>query len=54
MDAGAWAMRPTLSAEFSRWMAVAATTAMSVPVTVVTVDESGVLKRNCAGWTALL
>jgi glc operon protein GlcG len=41
-------MRATLSAEFSRRMvdtAVSEATAMSVPVTVVTVDESGVVKE---------
>jgi glc operon protein GlcG len=42
------AMRPTLSAEASRGMvdaAVAEATSMSVPVTVVVVDESGVTKE---------
>jgi uncharacterized protein GlcG (DUF336 family) len=41
-------MRPTLSGEFSRQMvdaAVREAMAMSVPVTIVTVDESGVLKE---------
>lgn len=41
-------MRPTLSGEFSRRMvdaAVREAMAMSVPVTIVTVDESGVLKE---------
>ena len=50
MIAGAemWASRPTLSAELSRRMVDAAAgeaAAMSVPVTIVTVDESGVLKE---------
>jgi uncharacterized protein GlcG (DUF336 family) len=42
------AMRPTLSAEFSRRIVDAArgeAAARSVPVTIVTVDESGVLKE---------
>jgi glc operon protein GlcG len=45
-----WASRPTLSAELSRRMVDAAAgeaAAMSVPVTIVTVDESGVLKELC-------
>lgn len=44
-----WATRPTLSAEMSRRMvdrAVAEATAMGVRVTVVTVDESGVIKEQ--------
>ena len=44
---GVSATRPTLTAEASRRMISAAVTeakALSVPVTVVTVDESGVLK----------
>jgi glc operon protein GlcG len=43
-------MRPTLPAAVARRLvdaAVAAATAMSVPVTVVIVDESGVLKEMC-------
>jgi uncharacterized protein GlcG (DUF336 family) len=47
-DTEIWATRPTLSAEISRHMvdaAVSAAAAMSVPVTIVTVDESGVLKE---------
>jgi glc operon protein GlcG len=50
MNAGndAWQVRPTLSAEVSRRLldtAVIQATAMSVPITVVTVDESGVIKE---------
>ena len=47
---GTWPMRPTLPAELSRRLvdaAVAAATDMSVPVTVVIVDESGVLRELC-------
>lgn len=47
-EATVQAMRPTLSTERSRHMvdrAVSEATAMSVRVTVVTVDESGVLKE---------
>jgi glc operon protein GlcG len=43
-----WATRPTLAAEVSRRMveaAIDAATGMSVAVTIVTVDESGVLKE---------
>jgi uncharacterized protein GlcG (DUF336 family) len=42
-----WQLRPTLPAEASRRLldiAISQATAMSTPVTVVTVDESGVLK----------
>jgi hypothetical protein len=42
-DAEGWAARPTLSAEISRRMvdaAVSQAAAMSVPVTIVMVDES--------------
>jgi glc operon protein GlcG len=50
MNAGndAWQVRPTLSAEVSGRLldtAVIQATAMSVPITVVTVDESGVIKE---------
>lgn len=44
----AWPVRPTLPIQMSRLMvdaAVAAAREMSVPVTIVTVDESGVLKE---------
>src|SRR5450755_467755 len=47
-DTETWATRPTLAGEFSRRMvaaAVAEAGAMSLAVTVVTVDESGVLKE---------
>ena len=47
-DTGTWAMRPTMAGESSRRMvdiAVAEAAAMSVAVTVVIVDESGVLKE---------
>jgi glc operon protein GlcG len=47
-DQQMWVTRPTLSGEFSRRMvdaAVSAAAAMSVRVTIVTVDESGVLKE---------
>jgi glc operon protein GlcG len=47
-DGEKYAMRPTLSAEFSRRLvdtALSEAAAMSVRVTVVTVDESGVLKE---------
>ena len=43
----AWQVRPTLPAQSSRRLldsAISQATAMSTPVTVVTVDESGVLK----------
>ena len=43
----AWDVRPTLSAELSRRLidaAVSEAAQLSVPVTVVTVDESGVVK----------
>jgi uncharacterized protein GlcG (DUF336 family) len=43
----AWQVRPTLPADASRRLldtAISQATAMSTPVTVVTVDESGVLK----------
>jgi len=49
-DPDAWVMRPTLSARMSRRLvdaAVAEASAMAVGVTVVTVDESGVLKEVC-------
>lgn len=49
-ETGTWAMRPTLSREMSRRMvdaAVSEASAMSVSVTVVAVDESGVLKELC-------
>src|SRR6266511_1673953 len=45
---GSRPMRPTLPAELSRWLvdaAVVAATDMSVPVTVVIVDESGRAQR---------
>jgi len=44
----AWQLRPTMPAEVSRRMldsAVSRAAAMSTPVTVVTVDESGVIKE---------
>jgi uncharacterized protein GlcG (DUF336 family) len=47
---GSWPMRPTLPAELSRRLvdaAVVAATDMSVPITVVIVDESGVLRELC-------
>src|ERR1022692_1918229 len=47
-DTGTWATRPTMAGESSRRMvdiAVAEAAAMSVAVTVVIVDESGVLKE---------
>jgi glc operon protein GlcG len=47
-DAVTWATRPTLSSDASRRMidaAVSEATAMGVRATVVTVDESGVLKE---------
>jgi glc operon protein GlcG len=47
-DPGTWATRPTLAGTFSRRMVAAAVDearAMSLAVTVVTVDESGVLKE---------
>lgn len=50
MDTGTWATRPTLSRDVSRRMvdaALAEASALSVPVTVVAVDESGVLKELC-------
>ncbi len=49
-DSGTWAMRPTLATALSRRMvdaAAAEASAMSVNVTVVAVDESGVLKELC-------
>lgn len=49
-----WQVRPTLPADASRRLldtAISQATAMSTPVTVVTVDESGVL-RECTAWTA--
>jgi glc operon protein GlcG len=49
-EAGTWPMRPTLAAELSRRLvdaAVLAATDLSVPVTVVIVDESGVLRELC-------
>jgi len=48
--AGNWPMRPTLPAELSRALvdsAVLAATDLSMPVTVVIVDESGVLLELC-------
>ena len=45
-----WAVRPTLSSNASRQMvdaAVAEASALSASVTVVAVDESGVLKELC-------
>ena len=47
---GVWVMRPTVPGAASRRLvdaAVAEATAMSVPVTAVIVDESGVLKEMC-------
>ena len=47
-NAGTWAVRPTLDSNASRPMvdaAVAEASALSVTVTVVAVDESGVLKE---------
>jgi uncharacterized protein GlcG (DUF336 family) len=47
---GTWPMRPTLPAALSRRLvdaAVLAATDLSVPVTVVIVDESGVLRELC-------
>lgn len=44
----AWQVRPTMPAEVSRRLvdtAVSRATAVSTPVTVVTVDESGVIKE---------
>jgi glc operon protein GlcG len=49
-EAGNWPMRPTLPAELSRQLvdsAVLAATDLSMPVTVVIVDESGVLMELC-------
>ena len=49
-SAGTWAVRPTLDSSASRQMvdaAVAEASALSVSVTVVAVDESGVLKELC-------
>jgi glc operon protein GlcG len=49
-EAGTWPMRPTLPAALSRRLvdaAVLAATDLSVPVTVVIVDESGVLRELC-------
>lgn len=48
MTTGAWATRPTLSSQLSRRLvdaAVDAATARGLRVTVVTVDESGVLRE---------
>lgn len=48
MTTGTWTTRPTLSAELSRRLvdaAVAAATSGGLGVTVVTVDESGVLRE---------
>ena len=48
MTTTTWTTRPTLSAELSRRLvdaAVAAATAGGLRVTVVTVDESGVLRE---------
>jgi glc operon protein GlcG len=48
MTTGTWTTRPTLSAELSRRLvdaAVAAATSRGLGVTVVTVDESGVLRE---------
>jgi len=45
-----WVVRPTLPAAAARRLAdaaVAAAASMAVPVTVVIVDESGVLKEMC-------
>ena len=50
MTTGTWTTRPTLSAELSRRLvdaAVAAAAAGGLRVTVVTVDESGVLREVC-------
>ena len=50
MDSGTWVMRPALSAGASRRMvdaAVAEAAVLAVSVTVVAVDESGVLKEMC-------
>jgi glc operon protein GlcG len=47
-DAGGWAMRPTMSQELSRRLpdaALAKARSMSARVTVVIVDESGVVKE---------
>ena len=47
---GVWVMRPTVPCAASRRLvdaAVGEATAMAVPVTVVIVDESGVLKEMC-------
>jgi glc operon protein GlcG len=49
-EAGTWPMRPTLPAALSRRLvdaAVLAATDLSMPVTVVIVDESGVLMELC-------
>ena len=49
-NAGTWAVRPTLDSAASRQMvdaAVAEASALSASVTVVAVDESGVLKELC-------
>lgn len=49
-ETGTWIVRPTLSREMSRRMvdaAIGEASAMSVSVTVVAVDESGVLKELC-------
>jgi len=49
-DSGTWAVRPTLGVTASRQMvdaALAEASALSVSVTVVAVDESGVLKEMC-------
>jgi glc operon protein GlcG len=50
MATGNWATRPTLAEDVSRRMvdaAIGAAREMLVAVTVVTVDESGVLKELC-------
>ncbi len=47
---GVWVARPAVPGAVSRRLvdaAVAEATAMSVPVTVVITDESGVLKEMC-------
>ena len=49
-EAGTWPMRPTLPAALSRRLvdaAIVAATDLSVPVTVVIVDESGVPRELC-------
>ena len=52
-NAGTWAVRPTLDSNLSRQMvdaAVAEASALSMSVTVVAVDESGVIKELCTCW----